>query len=98
MSADDTVTARAVAWAQIRDQSRNNFDDWIAVARALAIGRSAALNAAATNRAVGTKYNREMGRWLRDNGLDGISNQERYRVGRILENLPAISSYREGLD
>jgi hypothetical protein len=39
-----------------------------------------------------------MGRWLRDNGLDGISNQERYRVGRILENLPAISSYREGLD
>lgn len=98
MSADDTVTAGDAAWAQIRDHGRKNFDDWIAVARALAIGRSAALKTACTNRPLGSRYNFAMGIWLRDNGLGGINNQERYRACLILENLPAISPWREGLD
>jgi hypothetical protein len=39
-----------------------------------------------------------MGAWLRDAGPDEINNQERYRVLLILENLPAIQNWREGLD
>lgn len=36
--------------------------------------------------------------WLRENGLDGIAAQERYRALLVLENLPAISAWRDGLD
>jgi hypothetical protein len=39
-----------------------------------------------------------MGEWLRDNGLGDVCAQERYRLLLILENLPAIEAWREGLD
>jgi hypothetical protein len=38
-----------------------------------------------------------MSLWLHEAGLDGISNQERYRALLVLENLPAITAWREGL-
>ena len=97
-SADDVVTLGVAAWQRIRDHGRRNFDDWIAVARALQTGRTAVLKAAGTNRPVGSRYNLEMGRWLVDHQLDDINNQERYRALLILENLAAIEAWRAGLD
>jgi hypothetical protein len=35
---------------------------------------------------------------LRENGLDGVNNQERYRALLILENLAEIETWRAGLD
>jgi hypothetical protein len=77
--ADDPVAIGIAAWARLRDHDRATWTDWLDVARAPAIGRTAALKAAHTNRCVGSKYNAAMGTWLRENGLDGVNNQERYR-------------------
>jgi len=94
----DQIAAGREAWQRIREHGRKSFDDWITVAKALAIGRSATLQAAGTNRPVGTTFNRAMGQWLRQAGLDGVNPQERYRALLVLENLPAISAWRDGLD
>jgi hypothetical protein len=94
----DPVETGREAWARIQGRERKAWDDWLCVARALQIGRSVCMQAAGTNRAVGTRYNRAMVAWLRGHGLDGVSNQERYRLLLILENLPAISAWRDGLD
>jgi hypothetical protein len=98
MAADGaTIEAGAKAWARLSRSQRTSWADWIAVARALAIGKASAMKIAQTNRAVGTKYNRIMGQWLRERGFDGINNQERYRALLCLENLPAIEAWRSTL-
>jgi hypothetical protein len=86
IGADDGVAAGVVAWKRLNEHGRTCWDDWLTVARALLIGRTAALQAAETNRAVGSKYNAAMGRWLRDHGLADVVAQERYRLLLILEN------------
>lgn len=93
--ADDIIAGRE-AWSRLRD-CRAGFDDWLVVARAVRIGRAEAMAAAKTNAPVGTRYNRCMGAWLAERGLDGISTQERYRALLVLENLPAISAWRATL-
>jgi hypothetical protein len=96
-SADNVVTIGVAAWARIRDHGRKNFDDWLCVGRALQIGRTAALKAASCNRPVGSKYNREMGRWLVDHQMDGISASERYAILKIIAHLDAVESWRNSL-
>jgi hypothetical protein len=39
-----------------------------------------------------------MGLWLKENGFDGISAQERYRATLCAENRAAIEAWRSGLD
>jgi hypothetical protein len=46
---------------------------------------------------VGSKYNKIMGQWLRDNGLGDVSAQERWKLLLILDNLPAIEAWRTTL-
>jgi hypothetical protein len=94
----DDVAAGRAAWARIRGHDRKSWEDWVQVARGLAVGRVEMMKAANTNRPVGTTYNRKMGDWLRENGLDGITAQERYRLQRILENLTEVGTWRNGLD
>jgi hypothetical protein len=75
---------------------RRSFEDWLVVCRSLQIGRSAALNAG-TNRPIGSKHNRMIGRWLIENGLDGVTAPERYRIGLVLHRVPEIIAWRDGL-
>jgi hypothetical protein len=70
----------------------------MAVAEALAIGRTETLQTAKRNRPVGTTYVRLMSQWLKQHGLHGISTQERYRALLCHENLAAISAWRDDLD
>jgi hypothetical protein len=93
---DDTIKLGRDAWARLSRCAC--FADWIAVAHALAIGRAYAMKTAETNCPVGSRYNLAMGAWLKENGLDGISAQERYRALLVLENLPAIEKFRADLD
>jgi hypothetical protein len=86
------------AWTRLQNHERRSWDDWIAVSRALELGRAAALRAAQTNEPVGTKYNRAMGAWLLEHGLGGINAQTRYRALLVLENLEPITRWRDGLD
>jgi hypothetical protein len=95
---DSAIEAGRLAWQRIRENGRRSFDDWLAVARALAIGRSVALQEANTDKPYGSRFTDAMGRWLRQHGLDGIRKSERSRALSVLENLPAISVWRAGLD
>jgi hypothetical protein len=93
---DAAIAAGRQAWARLRHRSAT-FDDWIAVAKAVAVGRSHCLRVAQTDRPVGTKYNRQMGAWLTANGLAGITAQERHRALQCLDSLPAIQAWRASL-
>src|SRR5204862_1907191 len=95
---NEAVAAGRAAWARINSHGKKGFDLWIDVAKALDIGRRQCLKTAGTNRAVGSRYNRAMGAWLRENGLDGINTQERYRALQVLEKLPEIEAWRASLD
>jgi hypothetical protein len=94
----DQIEAAREAWQRLRDQGRRNFDDWIVVARALAIGRNVALQEAGTDKPYGVHYTRASARWLRQSGLYGINEQERSRALLVLKHLPAITIWRAGLD
>jgi len=64
-SADDAIAVGRVASARLRDRDRATWADWLDVARAIAIGRTAALKVAGTNCPVGTRYNTAMRNWKR---------------------------------
>jgi hypothetical protein len=94
----DAVTEGRAAWQRIKGCERKSWNDWLLVGEALAIGKAAALRAANTNRPGGSRYNKIMGKWLRDNGLADITPAERYRILLILENCVAIETWRASLD
>lgn len=96
-SANPAIEAAAAAWQRLKRSERSTFDDWLIIGRALVIGRAETIKAAKTNRPIGTTYNRLMGQWLRNSGLDDINTQERYRLLLVIENLPAIMAWRETL-
>jgi hypothetical protein len=93
-----TIAAGHDAWQRLRERERATWADWPIVGRALIIGRTEALKIAGTNSPVGSRYNAAMGQWLRNNGLDGITPQERYRAILCIENLTMIEQWRAGLD
>jgi hypothetical protein len=95
---DDTVSVGIAAWARLRDHEKATWADWLDVARALAVGRTAALKAADTNPCVGSRYNIAIGAWLKEHGLGDVVAQERYRLLLILRNIEAIETWRAGLD
>jgi hypothetical protein len=64
-SADDAIAVGRAASARLRDRDRATWADWLDVARAIAIGRTAALKVAGTNCPVGTRYNTAMRNWKR---------------------------------
>jgi hypothetical protein len=89
MSEHDHVAAGRAAWHRLQERETKSWSDWLDVARALVIGRTAASAVAGTNRPVGSIYNRALGTWLRENGLHGITVAEGYRALLVLQNLPA---------
>jgi hypothetical protein len=98
VSVAEAVDAGRAAWQRIRDHGRMAWDDWLAVGRALVIGRAETMAKANSNRPLGSRYNRLMGAWLKQHGLDGIDNQQRYRAIQCIENLQAIDAWRAALD
>src|SRR5262249_56030571 len=80
----EIIAAARAAWSRLRRGA--SFDDWVAVARALAIGREQCMALAKTNKPVGTTYNAAMGAWLKQHELDGINGQERYRALWMLDH------------
>jgi hypothetical protein len=93
----DPIAEGRSAWQRIREHGRRSWDDWVCIARALAIGRSEAMARAKTNKPLGATYVRIFGAWLREHGLDEIDNQQRYRAILCLENEIAIEKWRATL-
>ena len=98
MTGDSDILQEArQAWHRLRDHGRKNWTDWITVAKALTLGRAAAMTGAKSNKPMGYAYNKLFGEWLREQGLDEISNQERYRAIQCLERLDDIEEWRRTL-
>jgi hypothetical protein len=96
-SADDAVTAGRSAWERIHEHGRKCFEDWLQVAKALAVGRSQAMQEAKCNKPVGTGYVRVFSVWKRDRGFSDITPQETYRALQVLEHISEIQQWRDSL-
>ena len=94
----DDVTAGRQAWERLRHHARRDWALWLAVGRAVAIGRAASLAAAGCSTPYGKKYTKAMTIWLREAGLDGVGQQIRWRLLLCLDHLPAIEAWLETLD
>jgi hypothetical protein len=92
---DDVVAAGVAAWRRLRGNA--TFEDWVSVARALAVGRAECMAAAKTNKPMGTTYNRLMGLWLRRHELEEVDAGERCKCMRLLDQLTEIEQWRAPL-
>jgi hypothetical protein len=81
----DPIALGRESWSRLKDRERKSWDDWIAVGRALIIGRSEAMLKAGCNRPIGTGYVRAFGGWKRDRGLADITPQATYRALQVIE-------------
>jgi hypothetical protein len=94
---NDPISDGRAAWQRIKTNSRTAWSDWVLIARCLEVARCEVLKIALTSSPVGSRYNAEMGRWLREHDLADVPAQTRYRCLQILKNLPAIEAWRESL-
>jgi hypothetical protein len=96
-ASNDPIADGKAAWQRLKTNARTSWADWVLIARALEVGRSESLKIALTSSPVGTRYNSEMGRWLREHDLADIPAQARYRALQCLKHLPAIEAWRESI-
>jgi hypothetical protein len=93
----DIIAEGRAAWKQIKARATATWIDWLSVGHALIAARAVVMRQVGTNKPVGGTYNRAMGRWLRENGFDGINTSERYNAAKCAENEEAIEGWRETL-
>ena len=91
------IEAGQAAWKRLQERPKATWQDWLVVGQALVVGRAEVMQEASTNRPFGLRYSRLMKKWLTQNGLNDINDQERYRVILCLENLSAIEKWRNDL-
>jgi len=91
----DTISAARDAWQRIERGA--TFDDWVTVAKALAIGRAHAMATAETNKPFGRRFVAVISAWLREHGLDRITGQERHRALWVHDRLAEIEAWRATL-
>jgi hypothetical protein len=94
----DAVSEGREAWTRLKDRERATWDDWIAVGKALIIGRASCMSMAQTNAPQGGRYKAAMNCWLADNGLAEVSGPERFKLSMIMKNLDAVEAWRTTLD
>jgi hypothetical protein len=93
--AERVVERGRAAWKSLRNDE--TFEKWIAIGRAIEIGRNETMRALHTNRPAGAQWSRVFGAWLSENGFDEIDKGVRSRLQNCLDNLPAIESWRQNI-
>jgi hypothetical protein len=91
-----------VAWKRIRETADGTFESWVAIGRALKVGRRLALAAMSAKVGNGKKpfggaYNKLIGPWLKENGLDDIDPATRSDAIWVVDHLPEVSEWRDAL-
>ena len=94
---DEIISAGRDAWSRLQTHQRTSWNDWVLIGRALLVGRRDAMLDAKANIPMGMRYNRIFSAWLRANGLDGISGQDRYKIIECLEHDVEIEAWRATL-
>jgi hypothetical protein len=82
-------------WEQINKS--NSVETWLAIGRALCIGKAWALRAANTNKAWGSAYSRLFGQWMAKHGFGAMNKHTRTWAIALYENAAAIERWRSSL-
>jgi hypothetical protein len=88
-----TIRLGRDAWQAV--QRTQSFPAWIAVGRALQIGRDIAGRASGTT--TGRHYAHAFYNWADRSGFAGMSKEARWSAVDLVENLPAIEAWRSTL-
>jgi hypothetical protein len=90
------IRAGRDAWEQIN--KAQSFSGWVAVGKALAVGRDFALRATGANRPEGRHYCAEFSTWIEQHGFAGMQKSVRSVAIELAENITAIEQWRSTLD
>ena len=94
---NDQIIAQAHEAAE-RLIAGHEWQDWVAVGRALRIGRSHALYEAGTNKPEGKKYAASFARWLTEHKLDQIADKAtRCRLLELMDHIDQVEIWRKTL-
>jgi hypothetical protein len=89
------IRAGVDAWKAIT--KTESFDGWLAIGRALQIGRDYALRTSGANSAMGRLYCREFSIWIEGHGFRGMKKSVRSVAIELAENSAAITAWRDSL-
>ena len=78
-------------------RKRRAWDDWLAIAAALEVGRTDLMRALHTNHAHGRRYEKAMGEWLIAHGFKEINKSTRSRLLECLKHKVEIQAWRSRL-
>jgi hypothetical protein len=92
---DRIVRQGTAAWERLKTDK--SWSDWLAVGEALRVGRRLSMHWAGTNRPAGKGYAQEFGRWLVTNRLADMDGADRVKLLIVMDNLPAIETWRLSL-
>lgn len=95
----DNPVVRLGVEAAGRLTAGHHYADWIAVGRALAVGRTEAMREAHTNKPEGRLYAAAFARWLTRTGLDKLiggkpNSGTRSRLLELIDHLPEVEKWR----
>jgi hypothetical protein len=93
--AERVVERGREAWASLR--ADETFEKWIAIGRAIEVGRSETMRALHTNRPAGAQWSRVFGAWLAEQGFAEIDKGVRSRLQDCLDHLPEIEAWRQNI-
>src|SRR4029077_12347222 len=85
------------AWARIKRTERRLFTDYIVVGEGLVAGRQWAMRVARTDRPEGAAYQAAFGEFLQRYGVHDLDKSDRKRLFDIIDELPAITEWRNAL-
>ena len=92
---DEVVRHGQEAWGRL--QGGRSWEDWLAVGKAIQIGRHLAMVAANTNRPTGSRYDNLFGDWLRETRFDTLDKAARKRLLDCFEHRAEIEAWRQTL-
>jgi hypothetical protein len=78
-------------------RKRRAWNDWLAIAEALQIGRAEVMHELQTNQPRGCRYEKAMGRWLIAHSFKGIDKGTRKRLLDCLKHKTEIEAWRARL-
>jgi hypothetical protein len=89
------IRAGRDAWEQIA--KAGSFSGWVAVGKALAVGRDFALRVTGASRPEGRRYCAEFSAWIEAHGFAGMQKSVRSVAIELAENIAAIEQWRSTL-
>ncbi|CCE11732.1 hypothetical protein BRAS3843_770030 [Bradyrhizobium sp. STM 3843] len=95
MPDQDVIAAARAAWKRIR--TRPLFSDWMAIGKALVVGKAQCLHQARVNKPYGPVYMRAMRTWLDSAGLGDVETQERRGAIFLAEHESEVTAWRDSL-